>query len=117
LSQDTVRIVQQFNSQGRVPEQQAYITGYPLQDDFSLHFVNADMAHNAQNEEPFNTIEEPLSSDATEEFTEKMKFNVVRGYLQRRPRRISPWSTKPPIFTGNADCTIRDLLVMIPDQL
>jgi hypothetical protein len=89
---------------------------YPLQDYFSVHFVDADDADRAQNTELFEHIENILNSDATEELKQKMKLNVVRKYLERRPRMISP-RAQSPLFTGNADFTIRRLLVMIPAHL
>jgi hypothetical protein len=52
-----------------------------------------------------------------EELNQKMKLNSVRGYLQRRPGKISPPSTELPYFAGNADIIIRSLLVMIPAHL
>jgi hypothetical protein len=117
LSQDTVAILQQFSNHGPVTEQPADAPRCRLEDNLSLHFVNTDVADKAQNENLLNNMEEVLNSDATEEMTQKMRLNVVRGYLQRRPRGISPPSTEPPLCTGNGDFTIRDLLVMIPAHL
>jgi hypothetical protein len=98
LSQDTIAILQQFESRGIVTEQQAYAPRYPLQDNLSLHFADADIANRARNEKLFNEIDEALNSDAIEEFIEKMKLNLVRRYLQRKPRRISPPSTKSSVL-------------------
>jgi hypothetical protein len=56
LSQDTIAILQQFDSQGTITEQQTYRLRYPLQDNVSLYFADADIANRAQNEELFNKI-------------------------------------------------------------
>jgi hypothetical protein len=39
---------QQFSSQGTITEQQAYTHRYPLQDNFLLDFVDADVADRGQ---------------------------------------------------------------------
>jgi hypothetical protein len=57
LSQDTIAILQQFDNQEIITEQQVYTPRYPLQDNFSLHFVDAYVANRAQNEMLLNKIE------------------------------------------------------------
>jgi hypothetical protein len=63
-------------------EQQAYTPRYPLQDDFSLHFAdaNAEDADMVRNTDIFDNIDDLLTSDATKKFTEIMKLNVVKGH-------------------------------------
>jgi hypothetical protein len=56
-----------------------------------------------------NAIEEMLNSGIVTGVADKMKLNVAKGYLQRRPCKISSLRTVPPVFTGNADFAIRDL--------
>jgi hypothetical protein len=102
LTRSNCRLTANGN-QGAFAELWAGTPRYPLQDDFLLHFANAHVAERAQNEDRCNKIEELLNSDTTEELTSKMRPNVVRGYLQRSPGRISLPSTEPPLFTGNAD--------------
>jgi hypothetical protein len=60
------------------------------------------------NTELFDNIVDAVNSDATEELTQNMKLNIVRGYLQRLPCRVSPPSTELPLFNGNANFTVRD---------
>jgi hypothetical protein len=69
-----------------------------LQDYFSVPFKGADDVDRAQNIELFDNIEDVLNSVATEELMQKMNFNVVKGYLQRRPCRISPPNTYSPLL-------------------
>jgi hypothetical protein len=57
LSQDIIATIQQFNSQETITEPQVYTPRYPLQDNFSIYFVDADVANRAQNEIPLNKIE------------------------------------------------------------
>jgi hypothetical protein len=79
LSQDKVAILQQFESQGPVTEQQVYTPRYPLQDNFSPHFTNPDVADRAQNEAFFNKIEEGLKI--------KLSGDIHRcGHRGSRPR-------------------------------
>jgi hypothetical protein len=113
LSQYIIAILWQFDSQGAFAEQHASTPRYPFQDNCSLNFANVDVADRAPNEEPFDKIEETPNSDTTDEFTENMKFDIVGSYLHRRPPRMSPLSQESPMFTGNADFTICNLLVMI----
>jgi hypothetical protein len=114
LSQDRVTVLQQFDDQEKVTEQQVYMPRYPLHGYLPLHFVDADFADRAQNTELEKTIGEVPDSDAMMGATEEMRLQGVRAYLQRRPRRTSPSSTDPPLFPGNADFAISNLHVMIP---
>jgi hypothetical protein len=45
-----------------------------------LDFTDADISDRAQNELLFNKIDKVLNSGATEEFTWKVRLNIVRGY-------------------------------------
>jgi hypothetical protein len=50
----------------------------PLQENPSLHFTDADDADRGQSTELFDSIEDILKSEATQEFTEKIKLSIVR---------------------------------------
>jgi hypothetical protein len=98
LLQNSIAILQKFGSPGVIIEQQIYTPRHQLQENLSLHFADADKADRAQNTEFFDNIDDILNLKATEEFTEKLKLNIVREYLQRRSRRISPLAQSLPFL-------------------
>jgi hypothetical protein len=84
---------------------------YPFGECLLLHFTNVDIADRTRNIELLNKIEETFNSNADAEVTDKIRLNIARGYLQRQLRKISPPSQESPLFIGNTDFIMRDLLI------
>jgi hypothetical protein len=73
----------------------------------TIIFADADIADRAQNPGSLNKNKETLNSSSSAEAMEKIRLHIVKGYLQRQSRKNSPPRSEPPLFTRNANFTIR----------